>query len=300
MVRHLLQQHTSQKVDGYVDPNFPNPNGPNDVDIIIYGYHPSIILAVLGVVVFGLLSLITLLLIIRSKRRKAFAILVLVGTLMEVVGYVSRCLSSKVDPYRLNFFIIQYFFIVVAPVLFSAAIYVAFGRLLEVWREHVPVSPRTVLIIFLLIDIVTTLLQVAGASLIGSLESSNKDPKSGNDILLAGLAIQVASFAIFLALYLFVISRLPRDNKLLSAEEIPRMRAQWWAFLFLLVIASLVELRTCFRLAETAQGVGGYLSYHEVFFGCLEFTPVALAAAGLVLLQIRSFSSSATPSSVSH
>lgn len=43
-----------------------------------------------------------------------------------------------------------------------------------------------------------------------------------------------------------------------------------------LVTATLcVYLRTCFRLAETAQGVKKYLFTHEAFFAGLEFAPIA-------------------------
>ena len=35
---------------------------------------------------------------------------------MEVIGYIARTLSSKNDPYSIPFFVVQYFFIVVAPV----------------------------------------------------------------------------------------------------------------------------------------------------------------------------------------
>ena len=40
---------------------------------------------------------------------------------MELVGYVSRTLSSKKNPYAVIYFVIQYFFIVVAPVMFSVS-----------------------------------------------------------------------------------------------------------------------------------------------------------------------------------
>ena len=39
---------------GYVDPNFPNPNGEGDAPIIIYGYTPSTVLCILAFVFFGL------------------------------------------------------------------------------------------------------------------------------------------------------------------------------------------------------------------------------------------------------
>jgi hypothetical protein len=41
-------------------------------------------------------------------------------------------------------------------------------------------------------------------------------------------------------------------------------------------------LRTCFRLAETAEGLLATLSTHEVYFGCLEFAPIVIAVYLLV------------------
>lgn len=46
---------------------------------------------------------------------------------------------------------------------------------------------------FLACDIVTTIIQIAGAASIGAAESNGKSPKTANDVLIAGLAIQVQS-----------------------------------------------------------------------------------------------------------
>lgn len=51
----------------------------------------------------------------------------------------------------------------------------------------------------------------------------------------------------------------------------------------LTVASVLVLLRIVFRLAETAQGVFGYLMTHEAFFGALEFAPVIMAVAFLAV-----------------
>lgn len=67
----------------------------------------------------------------------------------------------QVDPYRLTFFVVQYFFIVVAPCFFSAAIYLIFGsflKLAEVTNRWF--TPRRILIIFVVCDAVTTIIQV--------------------------------------------------------------------------------------------------------------------------------------------
>lgn len=260
---------------GYIDPAFPNPMGPHDASVIIYGYTPALALAVVGAVTFGISTLLHLVQLIRY-RTWYFAIII-VGAAMEVVGYIFRALSSRIDPYSVIYFVVQYFFIVCAPVFFSAAIYVVLSRFInKAGRQYAPLPPKVIVIVFVVLDIITTGIQIAGAALIGTAESHGKSPTTANNILLAGLAIQVFSFAVFFALLCACIWR-TRQQKDRTAWAISG-RAQ--LLLLALVITSvLIELRTIFRLIETAQGVFGYLSSHEAFFGCLEYLPVVLAVS---------------------
>lgn len=198
---------------------------------------------------------------------------------MEVLGYVFRSLSSRKDPYHVIYFVIQYFCIVTAPVFISASIYVCLSKLIG-WaiaqgfdtKSRRWLNPKLILWGFVACDIVATVAQIAGAALIGSAESNQKSPKVPNDILLAGLAFQTFAFTIFLVLLGMFTLTLRRD---------PESRSTWTKkapFFFALGSTSaLVFLRTIFRLAETSQGVFGYLSSHEVFFAVLEFTPVVIA-----------------------
>ena len=48
-------------------------------------------------------------------------------------------------------------------------------------------------------------MQVTGAGMIGGATSKRKDPTIANNVLLAGLAIQTAAFAIFLVLLTIVV-----------------------------------------------------------------------------------------------
>ena len=121
---------------------------------------------------------------------------------------------------------------------------------------------------FIASDIVATVTQVAGAALIGKKESNREDPTTANNILLGGLAYQVFSMGIYVILtmtFLVRARRAIRDTGLV---------------VFAAVFATatvLIYLRTCFRLAETAEGLNGSLQTNEIFFACLEFAPVALA-----------------------
>jgi len=57
----------------------------------------------------------------------------------EVVGYIFRCLSARVNPYKVSYFVVQYFFIVVAPVFFAAGIYTVLSVLINTTgRQYAP------------------------------------------------------------------------------------------------------------------------------------------------------------------
>ncbi|KAH8656555.1 RTA1 like protein-domain-containing protein [Tricladium varicosporioides] len=254
---------------GFIDPNWPNPMGPNDAAVIIYGYIPSFALAIAAAVLFG----VSLFLHLYQLRRYCtwYFSTIPIALALEIAGYACRSLSAKVDPYNVIYFVLQYFFIVTAPVFLSAGIYAILSVLINrIGKEYSPLKPKKVLWIFITSDVATTIMQICGAALIGSAQSNRKDPNTGNNILLAGLAIQVFDFFIFLIL---------TGIFLYKARQAVAMKS--WGlkgFLVAFVIATLlVYLRTCFRLAETAQGVRSFLFGNEGFFIGLEFVPILLS-----------------------
>ena len=95
----------SSSSGGYVDPSFPNPNGPDDAPIIIYGYLPSLVLGILGLILFVVAAILHLYQVLRF--RTWYFIPVEAACVMETVGYIFRILSSKVDPYNITFFVVQ-------------------------------------------------------------------------------------------------------------------------------------------------------------------------------------------------
>lgn len=192
-----------------------------------------------------------------------------IGLLFEIVGYIARSLSAKKDPYNLIFFIINYFFIVTAPVFLAAGIYTILSALISrLGYKYSFLSPKIILWFFVLSDVISTITQIAGAALIGSQYSKHKDPTFANNILLGGLAYQVFSIGVFIAV---AGSFLVRARRALQRRGLS-------AFALVFAAATvLVYLRTVFRLAETAQGLNGFIQTHEIYFAILEFAPVAAA-----------------------
>lgn len=169
---------------------------------------------------------------------------------------------------------VQYFFIVVAPVFFSAAIYTTLTSLIAVLGQNLSplgLGRRSILAIFITSDVIATLTQVAGAALIGAAQSNRKDPTTPNNILLGGLIFQCVVFFVFLILLsLFFL----RARKVMASTGHGGLMQFSWA---LIASSILIYLRTIFRMAETASGFNSYATTHEAFFGALEFAPIVCA-----------------------
>lgn len=188
-----------------------------------------------------------------------------------MVGYIARSLSAKRDPYHLLYFVLNYFFIVTAPVFLAAGIYTILSGLfcrLDSYRKHKILRPKAIIWFFVVSDVISTVVQVAGAAMIGVRYSHREDPTMANNILLGGLAYQVFSigvFSILSSIFLF------KARLVIKAAGLSYFVAAFVA------ATLLIYLRTCFRLAETVEGLASKLQTNEIYFACLEFAPIALA-----------------------
>lgn len=94
--------------------------------------------------------------------------------------------------------------VVVAPVFFQSAFYIAVASALKRLEGGgtalLGFNPKLLVAFMITADVFTTIVQIIGAALIGVAESSAYDnggksstisPKQANDILLAGLSLQV-------------------------------------------------------------------------------------------------------------
>ncbi|GAA5938245.1 uncharacterized protein JCM15063_000680 [Sporobolomyces koalae] len=265
---------------GYRGPINPNP-GDGESAIVIYGYIPSLAFGIVALVLFGIALLghgwrtVT-----RSRQTRVFHSLFVLGCVLELVGYSAR-LVSHYHPFRTSGFVVQYFFVVVAPIAFQAALYVALAsairQLASKGNEQslLGFDPKWMVRGMIIADVVTTLVQVAGAALIGTAESnlvrgkrSSISPGQANKILLAGLALQTAAFLIFITLLAIAVTR--------SHQSIERSRIPLRLSILLSTSAFLLLLRTTFRLSECASGIFSFASTNEGLFAGLEFTPVVL------------------------
>lgn len=143
-----------------------------DEPFIFYRYEVSMPAAIVFVVLFGLATLLHTFQMLRS--RTWFMVPVVIGTGFEVAGYVGRILNALENPgpYTLIPYIIQSIFLLVAPALLAASIYMELGRIVMMvgGEQHLFIRRTQLTKTFVVGDVIAFMMQAAG----GGLQASKK------------------------------------------------------------------------------------------------------------------------------
>lgn len=126
-----------------------------------YKYTPSLPAAILFTIIFFLLLCHHVYIILRT--RTWYFIPLTVGVVLETLGYAMR-IASHYDKEAMGPYVMQSTFIVVAPALFAASIYMILGRLIRhLGGEEYSVIPlRWLTKIFVAGDVLSFLMQGSG------------------------------------------------------------------------------------------------------------------------------------------
>lgn len=155
---------------------------------------------------------------------------------------------------------IQQLFILLAPALMAASIYMILGRIIRVLgAEHHSLVPlRFLTKTFVLGDVISFIAQGGGGGIqaAGSLELFHL----GEKIMIVGLFIQIVFFGFFMVATVVFdrrVSTRPTDRALQGI--IP-----WRRYLIILYATSfIIMVRSVFRVIEYAQGNNGYIIRRE-------------------------------------
>ncbi|TQV95074.1 RTA1 domain-containing protein [Cordyceps javanica] len=222
----------------------------------LWDYVPSMPAAIVAVALF---SILTSGVVWRSiSTRTRFVIPFAIGGLFEIVGYVARAAArDKTD--NLIIFILQSVFVLVAPALFAASIYMVLSRLARSvhGERHLVIAPRWLTRVFVLGDVFSFLVQSGGGGLMAS-DSFSKT--TAQNIILAGLLIQIVLFGLFAVTAVIFHVRMRRwPSAASTGGAVP-----WQRILFMMyAAAALIMVRSVFRVVEYIMGKDGYLLTHE-------------------------------------
>ncbi|THW44012.1 RTA1-domain-containing protein [Aureobasidium pullulans] len=227
---------------------------PYSGDYYLWKYVPSIA----GAVIFILLFICTTALngYKTWKNKTWFCIPLVIGCSMEFVGYAARASAAgRTD--SLMTFSIQSSWILIAPTLFAASIYMCFGRLVRhLHAESYSIIPAKWLTkTFVLGDVLSFLIQggAAGMLIIQNLATV------GKAMVILGLVIQVLSFGLFMVTAVIFHRRLVANMTKRVERDV-----DWLGVMRMLyAVSGLIMIRSIFRLVEYGEGMDGYLMSHE-------------------------------------
>ncbi|RAL13911.1 RTA1 domain-containing protein [Aspergillus homomorphus CBS 101889] len=204
------------------------------------------------------------------------------GLVLEIIGYAGR-LQLHSNPFRFNSYLEYLICLTIGPAFLSASIYICLGRIVIIYGESISrLRPKTYTIVFVTCDLISLILQAAGGAITSIADADQYDlAQNGINIMIAGLASQVVSLALFMALCLDYAWKVHKNPHELNTE--PRMRdlhqsRHWKAFLASLAIATLaIFVRSVFRVAELKGGFHSSLANNQVLFMVLEGAMIAIA-----------------------
>ncbi|BFZ64824.1 hypothetical protein YB2330_005977 [Saitoella coloradoensis] len=253
--------------EGYNDPQNFFHYMPN------YGLAVAALVLYAGVVLAGCWQMV-------RHRAWYFAPLV-AGGIMESIGYGARIPLARDPAGSATLFKCMDACVIIAPIFYAAAEYVFLGRLMNyVGRQHSLLPPTLISYIFVASDVVSLCIQIAGAVILLSVDQGsstlaqiNAAYEKGNNVLMAGLAVNLASFAIFcLQITYFDIH---------TRRHPSSPRKSWRPFLYVLYTSCFfVLVRQIYRVIEFSQGWTGYLPTHEAYF--YGFDTLMILLAGVV------------------
>ncbi|KAM5346316.1 hypothetical protein ACJ41O_009321 [Fusarium nematophilum] len=223
-------------------------------DFYLWLYVPSLAAGAILAALFATATLFVLSRMIRSRTR--FSIPFVIGGVLEAVGFAARayCIENtdQLFPYAL-----QSIFILVAPALFAASIYMILNRLiLSVNGERFSIIRVSWLTkIFVIGDILSFAVQSGGGSLM-TVQDMNQDIAKA--IVIGGLAIQVIVFGLFVITATIFHRRMRRWPSAWSASS----TSTWTTTMGMLYATCVLFMgRSIFRIVEFIMGYDGYLSH---------------------------------------
>ncbi|ODV63522.1 RTA1 domain-containing protein [Ascoidea rubescens DSM 1968] len=246
-----------------------------------YNYTPSLPAAIVFAILYSIVTLLQIVQIFRARtqylssiRKKKgsmgllyISIPLVLGSIFEVIGYIGRAISSQ-DEESLGPYIIQSIFLLVAPALFAASIYMYFGRCVNLLdsKKSCLISTRFLTKIFVSGDLISFLMQGGGGGIMAKGTQSASD--LGENLIVGGLFVQLGFFGIFMVISLIYFYKIGKNptSKTIAFRKMPSKYRNWYNFYVILYITSiLIMIRSIVRVVEFIQGSDGEILSNEIY-----------------------------------
>jgi len=260
------------------------------IDTSYYFYRVNLPANVVFIVLFGLSLLGFLITFALTRRATAFTVAMSAGVVLEVIGYAGRIMSWQ-NQWQENGFLMQIVCLTIAPAFMAGGIYLCLRRIVYAFGpENSRITPEAYTRIFIPCDLASLLLQAAGGGLASSASHQHKNPDTGDNIMVAGLAFQVLTLLIFMCLcgdFAFRTYKRYRTMGESAFDQNPafvKLRGDWKfkGFMYALTLATIcIFWRSVYRVVELAEGWTGHLIKQQWLFVGFEGVMVIVACLAL-------------------
>ncbi|KAJ9646141.1 hypothetical protein H2204_000803 [Knufia peltigerae] len=201
------------------------------------------------------------------------------GCIDQAIGYIGRVMLHN-NPFDTAGFQIQICCLILGPAFNSAAIYLVLKHVtLCFGPEYSRIRPKRYTWIFITGDLISLVIQAVGGGMAATSMDNQSRQRVGDDLMMAGIAFQVATLSFFaVAALTYVIKRyrapapLPAEAKMFMASTKFRLFAMG-----LVVAFTCIFIRCVYRIVEMAGGWGNPIMQSEIPFIVLDGTMVTVA-----------------------
>ena len=251
------------------------------VEATLYGYYPNMGANAFLCALFGVCFLASVIIGIMTKTW-TYTLALGIGTFLEMAGYIGRVIMNG-NPWSDSGFKLQICCLVLGPSFVAAAIYLTLKHfVLYCGPQHSLIKARLYPWIFIGCDFGSIVLQAAGGGLAAAGSTKPKLINAGNNLIVAGIAFQVATMVVCGVL---VVVYIWRYRKASATHHMPDEKSAYQLdkeqgsvklrnikiFGSMAILAYFTVLIRCiYRLPEMAGGWGNALMRNETEFLLLD------------------------------
>ncbi|KAH8659858.1 RTA1 like protein-domain-containing protein [Xylariales sp. PMI_506] len=256
----------------------PDANGyvPPGTCGAIWDYYPSFNAAVAFAAIFLLLTVVHIWQ--AAHYQKKWSWVIIMASIWETAAFASRAISSRFQQSDGIYLVFQ-IFILLAPLWVNAYAYIILGRMIHFFLPSgslLGIPAATIGAIFVLLDLVSFVVQLVGGSMAGP-TSSAEDQLKAIHIYMGGIGMQQFFIIVFVGLLLAFWSKVPLPARRTQGGG-SRLRGVLPLLFVLCASLAMISTRIIYRLVEFSSGsVDNPITSREIYFYLLEATPMVLA-----------------------
>ncbi|PBP17647.1 hypothetical protein BUE80_DR011559 [Diplocarpon rosae] len=219
-----------------------------------------------------------------SSPSRTWLIGLLTGCGLEFAGYIGRILMHS-NPWNDSAFRLQIVALILGPSFIAGGIDLTLKHLvIHFGPQYSLLKPALYTWVFIGLDAFSILMQAAGGGIAAAANHDNASLLStGNDLILAGIALQVAQLVAFGVVSLYYAFNVYRHRKAasLGTRDAPTPAKLEYFISMVAVAYVFILIRCIYRIPEMSGGWGSALQRDEPLFLGLDGAAVAISAIAL-------------------